>query len=115
MIDGAILPNLDQCGSYIECRSRMVVNRECESGKLFDLTLMYCIPNFAVECGTRKDNSVKIEITPPRSPIIGQTPAVINPARPSPGPQRPNSPEQIAQNSVILNIIFNFILIKFFL
>ena len=97
MINGAVLPNLLDCGSYIECRARVVVNQLCESGKLFDTTLMYCIPDFAVDCGTRKDNSIKIEITPPRTPVMVPNPPVM----PVPAPQRPISPEQIAQNNVI--------------
>lgn len=101
MINGAILSNPFDCGSFIECRNRMVVNQQCESGKLFDLTLLYCIPSFAVDCGSRKDNSIT-EMTPPRSPIAGNLPQTPNqPQRPLPGPQRPSSPSQNAQDNVI--------------
>lgn len=52
--NGALIANPQNCRAYIECQQNLRLDRECESGELFEAKSGVCLSDFAVDCGNRK-------------------------------------------------------------
>lgn len=54
MRNGALIENPQNCRAYIECQQNLRLDRECQSGELFETKSGVCLSDFAVDCGNRK-------------------------------------------------------------
>lgn len=68
MPEGIMLPNPDSCRAYIECRVGVRLDRNCNDGDLFDARVGFCLPDYAVDCGTRGDDKTPSTRGPPIRP-----------------------------------------------
>lgn len=75
MPEGIMLPNPNSCRAFIECRVGVRLNRNCNDGDLFDARVGFCLPYYAVDCGTRGD-----QISSTRNPPM--RPTTMNPPTP---------------------------------
>lgn len=64
-MDGIVLPDARSCVEYFQCRGGMMMRQRCQPGTLFDLSLYYCSPEHAVDCGAR---TKPVAVRPPNSP-----------------------------------------------
>lgn len=51
--NGAVFENTQSCRAFIECRDNFRLDRECESGKLFETSTKSCLSDFVVNCNDR--------------------------------------------------------------
>lgn len=102
MPEGILLLNPDSCRAYIECRVGVRLDRNCNEGDLFDARVGFCLPDYAVDCGSRDNNNTPSTRGPPiRPPTIGpptphtrappSSPSRIPPTRPVTNPPASDS------------------------